>query len=42
MKEGDMNSKYYHSVLKARKARNMIKSIKDHSGKLLSDEDGIN
>ncbi|XP_074271651.1 uncharacterized protein LOC141595583 [Silene latifolia] len=39
--EGDINSAYFHGVIKARRNKNFIQQIKDHRGELHTDEGGI-
>ncbi|XP_074283967.1 uncharacterized protein LOC141608520 [Silene latifolia] len=39
--EGDANSSYFHGVIKARRCTNTIQQIRDHKGKLFTEEKGI-
>ncbi|CAM8893804.1 unnamed protein product [Rhodiola kirilowii] len=42
LKEGDANTKYFHSIVKGRMSRNSIKVIKCASGELSTDQPKIN
>ncbi|XP_074300867.1 uncharacterized protein LOC141632200 [Silene latifolia] len=38
---GDANSSYFHGVIKVRRCTNTVKQIRDHKGKLFTEEKGI-
>ncbi|XP_074313964.1 uncharacterized protein LOC141649167 [Silene latifolia] len=39
--EGDMNSTYFHGLIRTRRNKNFIQQIKDHINKLCTDKEGI-
>jgi len=41
LKKGDMNTKFYHSVLKAKRNMNRVFRIKDKMGQQQTELDGI-
>ena len=41
LREGDRNSKYFHALVKQRRARNSITQLLDENGNVVEDEDGL-
>ncbi|KAK9713772.1 hypothetical protein RND81_06G050600 [Saponaria officinalis] len=41
IKEGDINSSYFHGIMRARRNKNFIPQIRDHNDNLHTDEQGI-
>ena len=41
LREDDRNSKYFHALVKQRRARNRITQLKDENGNVVEDEEGL-
>ena len=41
LREGDRNSKYFHALVKQRRARNRITQLLDENGNVVKDEEGL-
>ena len=41
LREGDRNSKYFHVLVKQRRARNSITQLLDDNGNVVEDEEGL-
>ena len=41
LREGDRNSKYFHALVKQRRARNSITQLLDENGNMVEDEEGL-
>ena len=41
LREGDRNSKYFHALVKQRRARNRITQLLDDNGNVVEDEEGL-
>ena len=41
LREGDKNSKYFHALVKQRRARNRITQLLDENGNVVEDEEGL-
>ncbi|KAF8080425.1 hypothetical protein N665_0945s0001 [Sinapis alba] len=41
LREGDRNTKFFHSITKQRRARNRITKLRDTNGNMVEDDDGL-